>query len=1069
MPFWLQITIKAIFAVLLGTWFLLQAVGGIRKLLIEQIRPIWYSESEKTRAELRRRFARFVVSELNRISRLEALEAEQPNEGSALDKPVSRFAELEAEVETHGRRNSFWFPHPLDRIFAQNHPSDLRREKSLSRALQKTKERRILLEGDPGSGKSVTLRYLALKLARKAEKGKNSDTIVPIYVDLKRLKRQRGEAIDRALIERFVKETLKRINAGAVDDFLESEFSKGLERGSWLFLFDSFDEIPEVLTSIEADEAIRKYSEAIDDFLSGMNQCRGIVASRRFRGPKHLDWPRFRILPLKQKRIVHMIRQFGLSKDAENGLRSSLATAPDDIRAMVANPLFLSIICRQARDRQPFPTNGYGVMDSYLKNRLERDSERLRARYGLRPEALEKAARKIAFAMSSTDGLGLSPEKPSLLDAIKNAGLGGSTRFLEKSIGALELIHLARLDPHISKEQGPSTFAFAHRRFQEYFATGYLLEDTGRVPPKDLLTNGLWRETSVVLFQTRPIATLEPLLKEAGASIADACLSLGLDPADQLSEAEEGWDRKRLLAEGKLKHDFRWPKGFLHLASLLQDGFRGRRKDLPAEVSSQTARILGQAIREGTEVDRKWALEVSGLLPTTVARSMLEWVFNDASDRLKKVAFRQTHYFGQIPPDFLVPMRMLLIKRAILGKLKEERFAYQSILDSQEEGTLALTLRVLLWLPFIYTLAFGLSSIWTTWLYFSDRTGTAPEKLFVLVVMLIAGSLALRATLSGPSGKDRSEILGITGSVEVAGIVGLWVVGLFVACFPAFSAGLPREPRLLWPGIIIAAFVGCLAQLRTGIHHLPAMLLGPAYPTKYLIMGMKLYWRKLFWPFLRLSLVALFPFIAVVLAGKVIENLAFWLMDLLDARRAVHGGLAKIGAWIEKYLIGFAWTWLLALVAILFIYTVFLRLRDRKRVRAFLEKTPSTIELLEAFAELSSYGRKELIRNGMAALAPNGEWADVFSDLQLARDYESLRNAHHNLDSPFSFQAWWQIANPHLVPKPPEVNEKVPPPFRSETFAQWYKVKGGSKFFRYWTPEELDLLAEWQERIELRS
>ena len=39
-----------------------------------------------------------------------------------------------------------------------------------------------------------------------------------------------------------------------------------------------------------------------------MNECRGIVASRYFRGPGGLGWPRFRILALSdeyRRKLIH--------------------------------------------------------------------------------------------------------------------------------------------------------------------------------------------------------------------------------------------------------------------------------------------------------------------------------------------------------------------------------------------------------------------------------------------------------------------------------------------------------------------------------------------------------------------------------------------------------------------------------------------------------------------------------------------------------------------------------------------------------------------------------------------
>jgi hypothetical protein len=76
----------------------------------------------------------------------------------------------------------------------------------------------------------------------------------------------------------------------------------------WVFLFDSFDEIPEVLSSTETDEVIAAYSDAIDDFLSGINYCRGVIASRGYRGPRRHPWCKFRVLELSPAHQAQMVR-----------------------------------------------------------------------------------------------------------------------------------------------------------------------------------------------------------------------------------------------------------------------------------------------------------------------------------------------------------------------------------------------------------------------------------------------------------------------------------------------------------------------------------------------------------------------------------------------------------------------------------------------------------------------------------------------------------------------------------------------------------------------------------------
>jgi hypothetical protein len=70
-----------------------------------------------------------------------------------------------------------------------------------------------------------------------------------------------------------------------VASFLNEEFDGRMVEGGWLFLFDSFDEIPELLSVTETGTATERYEQALRDFVTTLSRCRGVIASREFRSP----------------------------------------------------------------------------------------------------------------------------------------------------------------------------------------------------------------------------------------------------------------------------------------------------------------------------------------------------------------------------------------------------------------------------------------------------------------------------------------------------------------------------------------------------------------------------------------------------------------------------------------------------------------------------------------------------------------------------------------------------------------------------------------------------------------
>src|SRR5436190_23295355 len=141
-----------------------------------------------------------------------------------------------------------------------------------------------------------------------------------------------------------------------------------------LFLFDSFDEIPEILGSTEIDDKVSEYGNAIDDFLHGINQCSGVIASRFYRGPTQKGWVRFKIIPLSEKRQLQLISKTDLGPRTRE-VMEGLANANHTIRSMVSNPFFLALLCKYLKINTSFPENTYVVFEAYINQRFT-DAER---------------------------------------------------------------------------------------------------------------------------------------------------------------------------------------------------------------------------------------------------------------------------------------------------------------------------------------------------------------------------------------------------------------------------------------------------------------------------------------------------------------------------------------------------------------------------------------------------------------------------------------------------------------------------------------------------------------------
>ena len=542
----------------LAAWLLLpqNVIGGLRWLIAWVGRR--RAKGDKRRAAQRGRFASAMAAQVARVSELEEWRDE-------------RFAEMDAEVEVHGRQ-----PRGLLR---RRRRETIRRVPSLSVALQNSTDQIILLEGEPGSGKSVALRHVALRMATQVKEHPSEHGVIPLYLNLKEF-RPAG-AVDAAAVLTFVKASINKANDRYVESFLEQEFDKGIEEGTWVFLFDSFDETPAVLGAVEADEVIEQYANALFQFLTGMNACRGVIATREFRGPKRINWPRFRVQRLTDAQRRDLVERLEMPRDVEERILGGLATADIAVRQLADNPLFLALLCEYQRDMDEFPKTSHVVFENYVAKRFNDDNERLINRFALTAQAVRTMAEQAAYCMAAQPGLGLSPSRSALVESMQQAGFETAAN-TGSALDGLEYIRLARAAE--SADGQTDGFTFAHRRFQEYFATCLVMRESSRADPASLLTDGRWRETAVTLFQTQGEAAIQPLLRLATQLLTE--MTGLLDGSDEASLAPDSSavDGGRNVDRESLTN-FNWPPRSLHLLGLLQDGLPSGDRRRPSDLA----------------------------------------------------------------------------------------------------------------------------------------------------------------------------------------------------------------------------------------------------------------------------------------------------------------------------------------------------------------------------------------------------------------------------------------------------------------------------------------------------
>jgi hypothetical protein len=405
--------------------------------------------------------------------------------------------------------------------------------------------------------------------------------------------------------------------------------------------------------------------------------------------------------------------------------------------------MLLGILCENMRSGNHFPDNAHSVLETYLNKRLTSDEDRIENRFNLKSSEVRSIAEKVAFCMTLDSKLGLSQTCGEIKEAMNRVGLRVPGNF-EQFLNALAYLKLARFDGETMAGES-QRFTFSHRRFQEYFATCVVLREPNRVHPKELLTDGRWRETAVVVFQTHSPEEFESILCEA-KNILDLTIMNSTELIDNPVEYVTHNSFKRDNISPK---NFSWNSNLIHLLGILQEGFTGRVESLPSEIRIQAGIILLSATCQGSLADQKTSLEVSGILPQSVLSWLLRRSFSGRSQWLKEVAYQQAAKLEKIPDDVALGIRKAILNLFFSGDLSRNYFATYAHLSRLDQSRQYIDiLNLLRWIKLIRICLYFLSLLLFI-CYGPQSYLTAIAQITILIPMLWLMSTVLSRTLSG--------------------------------------------------------------------------------------------------------------------------------------------------------------------------------------------------------------------------------------------------------------------------------------------------------------------------------
>jgi len=347
--------------------------------------------------------------------------------------------------------------------------------------------------GEPGAGKSFSLKAIALLFARKIMDLGAINCVYPIYIVANQFSSNRT----------FKKLVIKnlRINEEAFDSFVAIN--------PVLILLDGFNEI----SKPEKANAIRDLEALFDE----VPQLKIIISARKYGFKELFGYPVFELLPLTEKMIEEYVRRYVPVKEKADEVVLIIQNSNSLILDFARNPLMLQMLIKVIIQFGKSPENR-GKLFYYFTNWFFQRENKIQV---IDFVLTEKVLATVAFKMRSEGQISIS--KNDLLQYIKDE--------LDKwnYTGDLITVYHQLVDSFLEIDS-TAKIIFFHELVLEYFAAvklnNYRLEN-GELE-KSYFTKVEWSEPLIMLSGIMDDATsLITSIYKSNIILAARCISAG--------------------------------------------------------------------------------------------------------------------------------------------------------------------------------------------------------------------------------------------------------------------------------------------------------------------------------------------------------------------------------------------------------------------------------------------------------------------------------------------------------------------------------------------------------------
>jgi len=356
----------------------------------------------------------------------------------------------------------------IDRIKSVKGSSTRNLVKTLQKmVLKKSKDSVVVILGDPGSGKSASLRHLAIRIAKQESKWYKHAPIIPIYIPLGSYTRTQNESNTPQEIIEFVKRELDYEVSNPERKSFKTPIGEKIEyyrqHGRVLLLFDAMDEMPRA----DYDKRYKKLKE----FTQKWRQNKFVFSCRKLDYDKDFRVREIIIKEFELSQIRHYLKKSLPTKQlAENALKEIRKKNPD-VFELSSNPFFLWLITNSIKKDKKIPENQSQLFESFVSGFLAKEQAKWSSAEGawIGDEKLLDAICRIAFNITKGQGMGTVATEQYILEYFDE-----DVRFTNLKQYLDVILRIGKRSKLLVINEFEKTIQFQHHRFQEYFTAQYL-------------------------------------------------------------------------------------------------------------------------------------------------------------------------------------------------------------------------------------------------------------------------------------------------------------------------------------------------------------------------------------------------------------------------------------------------------------------------------------------------------------------------------------------------------------------------------------------------------------------